>query len=93
VRQQLEQEVRAGDEVKRLLEHPYLKEAFEAAENSILEQMDEVKLRDTEMHTRLIMAKQTLGAVKRYLSRIVETGEIAKLQLTEPNKIAGFFRR
>jgi len=93
VRQQLEQELRDGNEVRRLLEHPFLKEAFEAAEASILDQMDEVSLRDQDMHTRLIMARKTLHAVRKYLQRVVETGEIAKLQLTEPNKIAGFFRR
>lgn len=93
MRQQLEKELRDGNEVRRLLEHPFLKEAFEAVQSSILEQMREVKLRDSEMHTRLITALQVSDSVRKYLQRIVETGEIAKLQLNEPNKIAGFFRR
>lgn len=93
MRQQLEKEIRRGDDVKRLLENKYLNEAFEAAEKSILEQMEEVSMRDSDMHTRLILARKTLYAIRRYLERTVETGEMAKLQLKEPNKFASVFRR
>lgn len=93
MRQELEQEIRRGDEADRLIKHPLLKEAWEAAEKSILEQMDEVSMRDTDMHTRLILARKTLNGVKRYIERVIDTGEMAKLQLREPNKVAAFFRR
>ena len=93
MRNQLESERLRGAEVKQLLENKHLKEAFEAAEQSILSQMDEVSLRDTEMHTRLILAKKTINSVKRYLQQVIETGEMADIQLNEPNKLSSMFRR
>ena len=93
MRNQLEAERLRGAEVKQLLENKYLKEAFDAAEQSILSQMDEVSLRDTEMHTRLILAKKTVNSVKRYLQQVIETGQMADMQLNEPNKLSTMFRR
>lgn len=93
MRDQLEREARDAGEVKSLLDNKYLKEAFGAAEKSILEQMDEVSLRDTDMHTRLILARKTLFAVKHYLESMIQTGEMANLQLREPNKFRNLFNR
>lgn len=77
--------IRAG-EAKLLLENKLFNEAFDACELSILDQMNEVKVRDTDMHSALIMARQSLHAVKQYMLRMIETGEMAKLQLAEQNK-------
>lgn len=93
MRNQLESERLRGADVKQLLENKYLKEAFDAAEQSILSQMDEVSLRDTDMHTRLILAKKTINSVKRYLQQVIETGEMADIQLNEPNRVQRFFKR
>lgn len=93
MRNQLESEHLRGAEVKQLLENKYLKEAFDAAEQSILSQMDEVSLRDTDMHTRLILARKTINSVKRYLQQVIETGQMADMQLREPNKLSAMFRR
>jgi len=93
VREQLEQEQQRGVSAQQLLNNKYLKEAFEAAEKSILDQMDEVSLRDSDMHTRLIIARKTVHAIKRYIERVVETGTIAKLQLEKPGLVQGIFKR
>lgn len=93
MRNQLEAENIRGAEVKQLLENKYLKEAFGAAEQSILSQMDEVSLRDTDMHTRLIIARKTINSVKRYLQQVIETGQMADIQLNEPNRVQRFFKR
>ena len=93
MREQLESERLRAAEVKQLLDNKFLKEAFEAMEQSILKQMDEVTLRDTEMHTRLILARKTLSGINRYLELIVQTGQLAELQLKEPNKLKSFFSR
>lgn len=82
-----DERIRAA-EAAQLLENPFFKQAFEAAEQSILDQMDEVTMRDVEMHTRLILARQTLTAVKAYLHRVIQTGEMAKMQLTAKKKAA-----
>ncbi len=93
MREQLESERLRGAEAKQLLENKYLREAFDAAERSILGQMDEVSMRDTDMHTRLILARKTVASVRRYIERIVETGELAELQLKKPNRVQKIFRR
>lgn len=93
MRNDLESERLRGADVKQLLENKYLKEAFDAAEESILSQMDEVSLRDTDMHTRLILARKTINSVKRYLQQVIETGQMADIQLSEPNRVQKFFRR
>ena len=93
MREQLESERLKGAEARQLLENKFLKEAFDAAEKSILDQMDEVNLRDVDMHTRLIMARKTVASVRRYIERVIETGQMAELQLKEPNRVQQFFRR
>lgn len=93
MREQLEQERARGAAAKNLLENKYLKEAFEAAEKSVLEQMDEVSLRDTDMHTKLIIARKTVHSVRRYIERVIQTGEVAHLQLEKPGFIRGLVKR
>lgn len=93
MREQLDSERIRGAEARQLLENKYLKEAFDAAEKSILEQMDEVSLRDVDMHTRLILARKTVASVRRYIERVIETGQMAEIQLKEPNRVQQFFRR
>lgn len=93
MREQLESERIRAAEVKQLLSNKYFNEAFDAAEKSILVQMDEVTLRDQDMHTRLIMAKKVLNGIRRYMNQIVETGKLAELQLREPNKFRSLFGR
>lgn len=93
MREQLESERLRGAEAKQLLENKFLKEAFDAAEKSILDQMDEVNIRDVDMHTRLILARKTVASVRRYIERVIETGQMAELQLQEPNRVQQFFRR
>lgn len=93
MRNQLELEQQRGVEARQVLNNKYLKEAFEAAEKSILDQMDEVSMRDVDMHTRLIIARKTVQAVRRYIERTVETGEIAKLQLEKPGLVQRMIRR
>ena len=87
MRQQLEQERIDGAAARQLLTNPQLKKAWEAAEQSILSQMADVQMRDAEMHAKLIRALQILHRVRRYIEIMLETGEMAELQLNEPNKL------
>ena len=86
MRNELEKERIDGEAARQLLTNTQFKLAWEAAENSILEQMSEVSMRDMEMHTRLIMALQVLHNVRGYIERVLQTGEMAEFQLNEPNK-------
>lgn len=93
MRADLEREVIDGQEAQRVLNSSAYKAVWEAAELSILAQMAEVKMRDVEMHTRLIMALQTLTSVRNQLKTMLETGKMADIQLKQPNKISRVFGR
>ena len=93
MRDQLSQEVIDGNEASRILNSSAYQKAWETAELSILAQMAEVKMRDVEMHTRLIMALQTLTSVRNQLKIMLETGKLADIQLKEPSKISRVFGR
>jgi len=85
-----EQEAIDGEKARQLLENSIFKQAWENAEQSIIDQMREVKTRDDEMHTRLILALQVLDRVKNHIRAIAQTGEMAKIQLNEKKRL---FRR
>lgn len=93
MRQQLEQERIDGEKARQLLGNDVFKAAWKSAEDSLIAQMQEVKMRDTEMHTRLILALQILSSVRRHIEVTLETGQMAELQLKEPNKFARVFGR
>ena len=88
MRQQLDKERIDGEAARQLLGNSQFKLAWEAAENSILEQMSEVSMRDAEMHTRLIMALQILHNVRHHIETVLQTGEMADIQLNQP-KVVG----
>lgn len=93
MRQQLDQESIDGEKARQLLTNPVFKAAWDSAENSIIAQMAEVKMRDVDMHTRLILALQILNNVRRHIEVTMETGQLADIQLREPNKFARVFGR
>ena len=93
MRQQLEQERIDGEKARQLLDNSVFKDSWKAAEDSIVAQMQEVKMRDTDMHTRLILALQVLSSVRRHIETTMQTGQMADLQLKEPNKFARVFGR
>jgi hypothetical protein len=91
MRQTLDKEVIDGEKARQLLSNEVFKAAWENAENSIISQMAEVKMRDTEMHTRLILALQILNNVRRHIETTMETGQLAEFSLKEPGKFARVF--
>lgn len=93
MRQQLGKESIDGQQARQLLSNEVFKQAWEAAESSLIAQMQEVKMRDTDMHTRLILALQILSSVRRHIEVTMETGQLADLQLKEPNKFTRVFGR
>jgi len=90
VRQTLEQERIDGELARQLLDNQLFKQVWARAEQSIIDQMSEVKMRDVEMHTRLILALQTLHSVRRHIEIVMETGQMADMQLNNPGKVSAF---
>ena len=82
-----EEELSRGIRAQELLDNPLLIEAFEAVEDDILRQMDEVNQRDVDMHTRLILAKQILHHLRRHIKSHITTGKMARTMLSRSIKL------
>lgn len=84
-----------GADAKSLLDNPLLKEAFEAVGGYLDTQAMTCDPDNKEKAARIIISKQILGAIKRELSRAVEDGAIAEIQMqeVEQRKRFGVFRR
>jgi hypothetical protein len=79
-----EQEIRRSADARFILSHDLYKEAWNATADALTQQRRKVALKDTDMHTRLIMAEQVLDSVRRYIEDVVNTGKMAEIQLKRP---------
>jgi hypothetical protein len=75
-----DQEVRRGEQARRLLEDPLLNEAFDTVETSLRDgwaatQPDQVAERE-----RLWLMLKLLGRLKGHLSEVIETGRLVERQ-------------
>jgi len=91
-----EEIVRAG-EARRIIESVMWQEAVKHIEGSLAAQRQAVPLRETEMHTRLIIAEQVFVKLQDFFQQIVETGHMAEITLaaqrTLMERMAAQFRR
>lgn len=78
----------AGSEARYILEHKQFRDAFTAVRQSIISQMQDVKPRDTDMHSELIRRLQTLDAVERALRKVIATGDLAKAEIERERTLA-----
>lgn len=87
---ELEQEQRKGGDASFILNHDIFKEAWKAFEDSLRAQRIKVGIKDTDMHTKLIMAEQTLNVVKKYIEDVMNTGKLADVQLQTKSRFKVF---
>jgi len=78
-----EEEISRGGAAERLLQDPLFVEACNALDAELRMLRERVPLRDTEMHTRLILAEQMHGKVLDYLRGVMQNGEAARLILRD----------
>lgn len=74
--------IRAKD-AKHLLDHPLFVEAFGAVEHHIDAMALACDPDDAEKARRIVISKQLLAAVKREITRVVNDGTVADVQLSE----------
>ena len=72
-------EIRRGEDAKRVLAEPLLQEAFSKIEAAIMDEIRRVDVGDAAKQRDLIVTFQLLQKVRRYLADVVTTGEMAKL--------------
>lgn len=73
-------EIRRGEEAKRLLNEPMLKEAFDAVETALIDAIKRVDVGAEKAQKDLIVTLQLLGKVKKYMEDVMATGKMAALQ-------------
>lgn len=85
--------LRAAD-AKQLLGNPLLKAAFAAVGAFVDDQAMSCPPDDAPRAQRIIISKQLLAAIVRELTRHVEDGEVAAIQIAEIERTKrGMFRR
>lgn len=77
-----EELVRAG-EARQLLDNPMFLEASKRITESLAEQRKRVPIRDTDMHTRLIITEQLWGNIQDWLRQTADTGRFAEVTIAQ----------
>lgn len=77
----LENERTRGNEADQILNAKVFIEAWAEAEKAIYAQRRKCGVKDTELAMKLIMAEQTLGIVKDYITNVMKTGKFGEAQL------------
>ena len=73
-----EQEIERARTAQQVLENEIFKEACQRIEEGLAGQRQRVPLRETDMHTRLIMLEQLWVQLKDYIQQVADTGVFAK---------------
>lgn len=76
----LDQEIRKGEEARRLLNEPMLKDGFDKVESGLIDAMKRCAMADTVTQHELVLSLQLLARVKGHLLEAMETGKLALIQ-------------
>ena len=91
-----EEELQRAGEARALLDSKMFREARERVEGGIAAKRREVPLRDTDMHTRLILMEQLWMQIISFLEQTAQTGRFAELKLRQDETLRqrmNFFSR
>lgn len=80
-----EELIRAG-QARIILDNQIFIEARRKIEEGLVHQMKTVGIRDTEMHTKLVLSMQLWESLMKYLEREVETGRLAEYQIEDERR-------
>ena len=88
-------DIKRGEEAKRLIENPLFIEAFDSVKNSLVDSISRSGLGDEKTHHNLAIALQLLAQIRRVFVEQVETGEMEVIQAHENmasklRKVVGF---
>lgn len=84
-------EIKRGDEAKRILENPIYQEAVQKVRDDIVYGMTYSALGDSSTHTRLVIALQLLGQIEKQLQDVMTTGRLANLQVQDKTILQKIF--
>jgi hypothetical protein len=72
------EQIRRGDDAKRLMAEPLLVEAFDLIEQGLMARMRTVDVGATDAQRDLIVTLQLLGKVKQHIEQTALTGRFAE---------------
>lgn len=78
-----EQELRRAGDARSVIESALFQEARKNLEDQLASLRRSVPLRDTDMHTRLILMEQLSGQFFAFFEQLAQTGRMAELHLQE----------
>lgn len=81
--------IRAG-QAQELLDSPLFKEAQAMIESSLADQRRRAPIRDSDMHTRLILTEQLYGNLIDYFKQIADTGKLAQFEIERKKRFSVF---
>jgi hypothetical protein len=87
------EEVKRADRAEEVLNNPLFIEAVDKVRTGIIHSMAESPLGDAQTHNRLVIALQLLSQIEKQLQSVVQTGQMAKMQVNSPvERIKRVFR-
>ncbi len=78
-----DQEIEREAQARSILESPIWLEACKTVEEGLAANRQSIPWRETEMHTRLIIAEQIYSQIRDHLRMVMQTGEMARLKLRQ----------
>lgn len=76
-------EIKRGDEAKRILENPIYQEAVEKVRDGLIQAMAVSPLGDATTHNRLVIGLQLLTQIEKQLLDVMQTGKMAAIQVQD----------
>lgn len=77
---QIDSEIRAAKDARRILDDPVFQKAFRDIESTLIERMKAVPLGDIDTQHELVVTLQLLGNLKKQFTTAVDTGKMAEIQ-------------
>jgi hypothetical protein len=78
-----DEEVRRAGEARQVLDAPIFQQARKNLEDQMAQLRRNVPIRETEMHTRLILMEQLADRFFGYFEQLAQTGRMAEIHMAE----------
>lgn len=75
-----------------ILGHPLVRETLDGFRKGLEAQRAKCPIKDTELHTKLIMLEQVFNAFEHGFKTTMETGQLAEIKLQQDSKLRIFQR-
>lgn len=87
-----EEEVICAGEAQQIIDSRIFQEACKRVSDSLAEQRRRVPVRDSDMHTRLIITEQLWANLTDWLQMTADTGKFAQISMAQKKGLFGAFR-